>query len=90
MIETKNDMTMHYYLRDHEGNVRVVTDGGWAGGVAGGFAGAKIGAVVGAWAGGFGAIPGAIIGGAIGGFAGAKGGSYWSGSLVDYFYNMGE
>ena len=35
-------MTMHYYLRDHEGNVRVVTDGGWAGGVAGDFAGAKI------------------------------------------------
>ena len=33
-------MTLHYYLRDHEGNVRVVTDGGWAGGVAGGFAGA--------------------------------------------------
>lgn len=25
-----------------------------------------------------------------GGFAGAMGGSYWSGSLVDYFYNMGE
>ena len=27
MIDKKNNMTMHYYLRDHLGSVRVVTDG---------------------------------------------------------------
>lgn len=27
MIDKKNKMTLHYYLRDHEGNVRVVTYG---------------------------------------------------------------
>lgn len=27
MIDKKNNMTLHYYLRDHEGNVRVVTNG---------------------------------------------------------------
>ncbi len=89
MIETKNDMTMHYYLKDHEGNVRVVTDGGWAGGLAGLKAGGAVGGLVGAW-GGITIVPCAIIGGAIGGFAGAMGGSYWSGSLVDYFYSQGE
>ena len=26
MIDKKNNMTMHYYLKDHEGNVRVVAD----------------------------------------------------------------
>ena len=27
LIDKTNNMTMHYYLKDHEGNVRVVTDG---------------------------------------------------------------